>query len=250
MDATMPLQLEVYPTDAEAFEAAAALAAECLRAGAAGRPLAVALAGGRGGRGVMVALAERADAPWDRIEWYWGDERCVPPDDPRSNVRSARESLLAPRGVAAARIHSPLVELGDPEAIAARYAATLESAGATVFDLVLLGMGTNGHVASLMPGCRALDAMAPVAAVSLDEVSEDPRVPRITITPPVLAAARQVAVVTTGAAKAGPVAAALRGPDDPQRIPAQLVRPSPRVRWIIDRAAAAELLRDARPVAQ
>jgi len=245
------MDVDVYPTDAEAFAAAAELVVETLRAAAASRGRAtIALAGGRGGRGVMVALAERADAPWDRIEWCWGDERCVPPDDPRSNVRSARESLLGPRGVDAARIHPPPVELGDPEVVAARYAATLESTGATVFDLVLLGMGTNGHVASLMPGCRALAAMAPVAAVSLDEVSEDPRVPRITITPPVLAAARQVAVVTTGAAKASPVAAALRGPDDPQRIPAQLVRPSPRVRWIIDRAAAAELLRDARPVAQ
>src|SRR5215813_15478977 len=122
----MAMTLEVFPTDAEAFDAAAALAAERLRA----RPdrVSVALAGGRGGRGVMVALAARSDVPWDRVEWFWGDERCVRADDPLSNVRLARDSLFIPRGVAAAAIHPPPVELDEPERIAAAYGETLAAA--------------------------------------------------------------------------------------------------------------------------
>jgi 6-phosphogluconolactonase len=243
------IHVDVYPTDAEAFEAAAALAATHL--GTSGARPTVALAGGRGGRGVMVALAARSDVPWARVEWFWGDERCVPADDPRSNVRLARDSLFLSRGVAAAAIHPPPVELDDPERIAAAYGETLAtglSAGpAPVFDLVLLGVGTNGHTASLMPGSRALRATTPVAAVVLEEVSEDPLVARITVTPPLLAAARHVIVTVTGAAKAKVVARVLAGTLEPEHLPAQLVRPDDRVTWVIDRAAAAELLRDAQP---
>jgi 6-phosphogluconolactonase len=245
----MRMQLEVYPTDAETFEAAAALVAERLRERK--DRATVALSGGRTGRGVMVGLAARDDVPWERIEWFWGDERCVPPDDPRSNVRLARESLLAPRHIPAERIHPPPLDLAVPERIAAAYAATLIAllapGPAPVFDLVLLGVGRDAHVASLMPGSAAIRATAPVAAVRQEEVSEEPVVPRMTITPPVLAAARHVVVVVAGAEKAAAVAAAMREPVDPVRVPAQLVRPSPRVTWLVDRAAAAELLRDARP---
>jgi len=248
----MALQLEVYPTDAEAFEAAASVAAEWLRGADAGRQLAVALAGGRGGRSVMVALGTRGDLPWDRVGWYWGDERCVPPDDARSNVRLARESLLVPRGVSADRIHPPPDELGDPDRIATAYAAELDACLGTggvapVFDLVLLGVGKNGHIASLMPGGAALRATASVAPVPEEEVSEEPRVARITITPPVLAAARRIIVTVTGDEKADAVAAAMHDPVDPGRVPAQLVRPSATTTWVVDRAAARELLRDARP---
>jgi 6-phosphogluconolactonase len=247
----MPMRLEVYPTAGEAFEAAAALAADGLRA-ASGRPT-IALTGGRGGRGVMVALAARDDVPWERVEWLWGDERCVPPGDPLSNVRLARDSLLVPRAIAAERIHPPPLELGDPGRIAAAYAAVLREqlapGSSPAFDVVLLGVGTNTHIASLMPGSSALAAEVPVAAVPVSEVSEDPIVARITITPPVLAAARRVIVTVSGDEKAGVVAAALRDPVDPSHVPAQLVRPSERVTWIVDRAAAATLLRDARPAA-
>jgi len=242
--APMAMTLEVYASDAEAFEAAAALAAEHLRS--EGARATVALAGGRSGRGVMVALAARGDLPWERVEWFWGDERCVPADDGRSNLRLARDSLLVPRGVAAGRIHPPPVALGDPARIAAAYAATL-AAEAPVFDLVLLGLGARGSVASLVPGAAALRASAPVAAVGPEEVAEEPRVARITLTPPVLAAARHVIVTAVGGEKAAAVAAAVADGADPADVPAALVRPSERVTWIIDRAAASALLREARP---
>jgi 6-phosphogluconolactonase len=240
------VKLDVYPTDGEAFEAAAALAAERLRT-TTGR-VGVALSGGRGGRGVMVALAARADVPWERIHWFWADERCVPPDDPRSNIRLARDTILGPRGVPAERIHPPPLALGDPARIAEAYAGILSAT--PLLDLVFLGVGTDGHVASLMPGCRALHATALVAPVDVTEVNTEPRVARVTITPPLLAAARAIIVTVTGDAKAPAVAAALRDPLDADRVPAQLVRPSERVSWIVDRAGAAELLRDARPAAQ
>src|SRR5262245_5044267 len=247
----MPMKLEVYPTDADAFDAAAALVAEHLRERSGRARSTVALSGGRSGRGVMLALAGRDDAPWERIDWFWGDERCVPADDPRSNVRLARDTLLGPRRIPAERIHPPPVELAVPDRIAAAYAATLATllpaATAPVFDLIMLGIGENAHIASLMPGAAALRATEPVAPVPVEEVTEDPYVARITMTPPVLTAARRVIVVAAGEAKARPIAAAMRDPIDPSRVPAQLVRPSETVTWMIDRAAAAELLRDARP---
>src|SRR5436309_14242323 len=115
--APMAMTLEVYASDAAACGAAAALAAE--RLGAAGARATVALAGGRSGRGVMVALAARGDLPWERVEWFWGDERCVPADDGRSNLRLQAE--IAPPvvgGNAALVAPEPLDAL--PRKIAAR----------------------------------------------------------------------------------------------------------------------------------
>jgi 6-phosphogluconolactonase len=199
----------------------------------------------------MAALAARGDLPWDRIQWFWGDERCVPPDDPRSNLRLARDTLLVPRGIAAARIHPPPLELGEPAAIATAYAATVASHvpgdPAPVFDVVFLGVGTNGHVASLMPRSDALESTAPVAPVPLAQVTEEPLVARITVTPTVLRAARRVIVAVTGPEKAAIAADVMRAPAEPARLPAQLVRPSETVTWLIDRAAAGELLREAQP---
>jgi 6-phosphogluconolactonase len=240
------MELNVYQTDAEAFEATAERVAAIVGTGAG--MASIALAGGRGGRGVMGALAGRTDLGWDRTDWFFGDERCVPPDDPQSNVRLARESLFRPRGIKDARIHPP-APAADAATMAAAYATVLrDRLGALpVFDVILLGIGMNGHTASLMPGCAALGSTDPVAAVSREEATEAPHVARITVTPPVLRAARHVLVTVTGDAKAEIVARVLRDPDDPTRLPAQLVRPGGTVEWIIDRAAAAVLLRDARP---
>jgi 6-phosphogluconolactonase len=239
------MRLEVYPSDAETFEASAELAARQLRETAGAGRVHVALPGGRDGRAVMTALAARSEVPWERIEWFWADERCVPPTDPASNVGAARRSLLEPRGIPATHVHPPPIELGDPALIASAYAATVGAVPA--FDLVLLVLGTDGHVAALAPGSAALGASVTVAPVSATELGEEPRVARITVTPPVLHAARRVIVTAVGAACAGALAAAVREPAPIERLPARLVRPSTRVTWIIDRAAARELLRDARP---
>src|SRR5258705_4636933 len=110
-----PMRLDVYPTDAEAFEATAALVAEELRGRDRAAPFAVAVAGGRTGRGVLVALAVRGELPWERITWFWSDERCVPDDDARSHVRLVRESLMVPRGIPPARICAPAFVADDPE---------------------------------------------------------------------------------------------------------------------------------------
>ena len=226
------MRLDVYPTDAEAFEAASILAADHLRKLAADRPLTVALSGGRSGRGVMVALAARGDLPWARVDWHFTEEPAVPTDDPRSTLRVARDSLFVPRGVASARVR-----------------ALEEAAAMPALDLVLLGVGPDGRIAGLVPGCRALSATAPVARVAAGEHSEADAVGGLTLTPAALATAGYVIVVAAGDAVAHAVAAALREPVDTSRLPAQLVRPAESIRWVVDRAAAAELLREARPAA-
>src|SRR5215470_6319690 len=99
------LQLDVYPSETEAFETTAERATLALREGRAARGRAhAALAGGRGGRGVMAALTGSGDLPWNDVVWWLGDERCVPSTDPRSNQRLARETLFIPRGIPADRI--------------------------------------------------------------------------------------------------------------------------------------------------
>jgi 6-phosphogluconolactonase/glucosamine-6-phosphate isomerase/deaminase len=226
------MRLDVYPTDAEAFEAAAILAADHLRKVSVDRPLAVALSGGRTGRGVMVALAARSDLPWGRIDWWLTEEAAVPADDARSTMRVARDSLFIPRGIAPARVHA-LEETSVPPA----------------FDLVILAIGPDGRVAGLVPGSRALSATSPVARVAADEYPETDAVGGLTLTPAALRAAALVLVVASGDPLAHAVAAALREPVDAHRLPAQLVRPAESVRWVVDRAAAAELLREARPAA-
>jgi len=226
------MRLDVYPTDAEAFEAASILAADHLRKLPPGGSLHVAVSGGRIGRGVMVALAARGELPWARVEWYLTDEAAVAADDARSAVRVARDSLFLPRGVPPARVH-----------------ALDEAAEVPPLDVVFLSVGPDGRIAGLVPGCRALSATATVARVAADEHSETDAVGGLTLTPAAIDGARFVIVVAAGDAVAHAVGATLREPVDPSRLPAQLVRPAEAIRWIVDRAAAAELLREARPAA-
>lgn len=176
-------------------------------------------------------LARRID--WSRVDVYFGDERAVPPRHPDSNYRLASGVLLSRVPIPAAQIHRMEGERQDLEAAAADYERLLPPA----LDVLLLGLGSDGHTASLFPRSPALEErMRRVIVV------ESPKPPplRLTITPPVIAAARYVAVLATGKEKAGPAARALEGPATPQEIPARLARHGV---WFLDRAAAALLAR-------
>src|SRR5262245_3399501 len=245
------MQLEVYQTDAEAYEAAAALAAGRLAAtGVAGRA-SIALPGGRGGRALMLALAGRGEIPWSRIDVYFTDECCLAEGGARRTLVVARESLLSPRGIAANRVHAMVGDGLDVAAAASAYGTLLRDALGVppVLDLVVLDLGADGGVAAVAPGSTAARSTEPAAAVDVAELATEPRVARVTLTLVTLRAARHAIVTATGPARAAAVAAALREPADVERRPAQALLPSESVSWFVDRAAADLLLRDARPVA-
>jgi 6-phosphogluconolactonase len=239
------MQLEVYQTDAEAYEAAAGLVAERLvaAAGEGGRAT-VALTGGRGGRAVMVALAARGEVPWPRVEVYFTDEWWLPDGDPRRTLHVARESLLSLRGVASDQVHPIAVGASEPESAAAAYRALL--ARQPRLDVVAAELGAAGELAAVAPGSEATRSVETVVAVG-PEAHSEPRLARVALTLAAFRAARHVVLTATGSTRAAALASALREPIDPVRRPAQAVLPSPTATWFVDRAAAEPLLRDARP---
>jgi 6-phosphogluconolactonase len=194
----------------------------------------IALAGGATPRllyqSLATVLAHRV--PWDRVEFYFGDERCVAPGDPESNFRMAEESLFRGHLVEETSIHRMRGEDLEPAHAAADYEALLPRS----LDLLLLGVGRDGSIGSLFPGHPALEEKRRRVVALADA----PRPPagRLTITPPVIEAARAVLVVVSGPAKAEAVKQALEGPLDPRTCPAQLAR---RGTWILDRPASALL---------
>ena len=198
----------------------------------------LALAGGSTPRAAYERLAagsaENA-VDWSRIDVFFGDERAVPPDDPASNFRMAKEALLDRVKIPEASVHRIRGELGAVAA-AERYRAEL---GTAPLDLVLLGMGDDGHVASLFPASRALEH--PDASVLPNEGPVAPH-SRVTLSMPVINTASHVLVIVTGAAKATRVKAVF----DEQRsgrpvLPAARVMPRGGADWFVDRAAGALL---------
>jgi 6-phosphogluconolactonase len=190
-----------------------------------------AVAGGTTPRAVHEALASLRNIPWDRVHVFFGDERCVPPDHPDSNYRMAKESLFDRVAIPAAQIHRPAAELPDQDAAARAYEAILPPA----LDLVVLGIGEDGHTASLFPGSPAMNERK---RLCIPVVGPKPPPERLTLTPPALEAARSIVMLAVGAGKAEPVARALTGSWDPSGTPAQLAR---RGAWFLDRAAASTL---------
>lgn len=203
----------------------------------------VALAGGNTPRRFYAALAQAgAGRDWSAVHFWFGDERAVPPDHPDSNFRMARETLFTPLGIAAGRIHP--MPIPDPvlpvslDAAARDYEAELRrhlpgtDDGWPRFDLVLLGMGEDGHTASLFPGTAALDetrrAVVPVHVANRNAW-------RLTLTLPVLNAATHVWVMVTGAAKAPALRRARSRLDPP--LPIQRVQPPGGRDWFVDAAA-------------
>lgn len=233
-----------------AAERIVALAAAAI--GARGR-FVLALSGGSTPRETYQRLGApplSARVPWARVHVVWGDERSVPPDDAASNYAMARRALLDRVPIPATQVHRIEGEL-DPALAAARYEAALRQLLGTpqgpprrgpgaVIDLVLLGLGEDGHTASLFPGSAALGEtgrwVVPVQA---------PVVPtsRVTLTPPVITAADEILFLVSGATKAGILGRVLdpapRAPEVPAR---SVARAGNRVRWLVDAAAAAALI--------
>jgi len=227
----------VHP-DRAAFEAGAAdLIATRLAALIADRErVSLMLSGGTTPRAVYTVLAVPPLAsrlPWERVDFYFGDERAVPREDPESNYDMARRALFDPLGASPGQVFRMEADDFDIEAAAARYAAQLPES----IDLALLGVGADGHTASLFPGQPALDETERRVVVVR---GPKPPVLRLTVTPPVLVEAGEIVVLAAGSDKAEAVQRAVEGAWDPMICPAQLAR---RGTFVLDRAAAALLSR-------
>jgi len=200
----------------------------------------ISLSGGSTPRRLYQLLAEppfRQAMPWDRIHWFWGDERFVPPDHPDSNYRMVREALLARAPVPAANIH-PVETEGDPAAAARAYERTLKDyygaetldPARPLFDVELLGLGPDGHTASLFPGTKVLDERQRWVTEVVGAKPEE----RITLTYPVLDSSRHTAFLVAGADKREPLARVLAGD---RELPAARFQPVGELVWFVDEAA-------------
>jgi len=210
----------------------------------------IALSGGSTPRRLFQLLVERGPGalPWPQLALWWGDERTVPPDHADSNYRMAREALIDPAaafGLPAANVHRMAGELPDHAAAALAYERELVAALGTppILDLVLLGMGPDGHTASLFPGSPALGETGRwVVANPVTSPLVHGQTTRLTFTAPAINAARHVRFLIAGADKAAALARVLTGPRDPTRYPSQLVAPAPGdLAWFVDAAAASSL---------
>jgi 6-phosphogluconolactonase len=238
-----PNEVRVFDGASELMRATAeeiALAAQSA-AGARGR-FAWALAGGSTPRTVYQLLASdfyRRRMPWSATHLFWGDERHVPPDHPDSNFRMAREAMIDHVPIPAENVHRIPAEEPDAQRAAAEYEAALRSFFALPprelprFDLILLGLGKDGHTASLFPGGDALRERERLVVAPWVEAQ---KTFRITLTAPVLSHARRAMFLVSGEEKAEALRAVLEGAREPERYPAQIVEGN-RL-WMVDLAAA------------
>lgn len=207
----------------------------------------VAISGGTTPKRMFALLAAEPlsqQVPWDKLELYWVDERCVGPDDADSNYRMTREQLLSKVPLPAEKIFRMEGEL-DPEEAAAKYETylrnnfRLEGAQAPAFDLILLGMGDDGHTASLFPHTNAINELGRLVVAN--------HVPqkdtwRITLTAPVINQGKRVVFLIEGGAKAERLHEVLLGKYDPETLPSQMIRPeSGHVYLLLDAEAARRL---------
>ncbi|MGY1652208.1 6-phosphogluconolactonase [Geodermatophilus sp. SYSU D01119] len=252
-----PVPDVVVERDAEmlARAAASALVARLAAAQAVHGTASVVLTGGGVGTAVLRHVAELAQEPapgqdvdWTAVDVWWGDERFVPADDDERNEKGARDALLDRVGVPAGRVHAmPASDAGfaEPEEAAEWYAGTLADAARDAgtdgplprFDVLLLGMGPEGHVASIFPGSPAASDERTVVAVR-----DCPKPPptRVSLGFPAITAAEEVWLLVSGEGKAGAVARALGGADRSE-VPAAGARGRQATRWLLDAAAAGQL---------
>lgn len=237
--------ITVYDDGESLSRAAAALFAREARSAVAARGrFGVALSGGETPRRAYEMIADEsvsARIDWARVHVFWGDERCVPGDDPRSNERMAREALLARVPVPEGNIH-PMRCAEDPAGAARRYEEELRAwfdGGPPNLDLVLLGLGENGHTAGLFPGDATVAERRRWVA---EAGAEGEGFARVTMTPVLINAAELVLFLVSGAEKARVMNLVMKPRRSAAPLPAQLIRPCPgELLWMADRAAAAQL---------
>lgn len=238
---------DVLAADQCIFDSAEALAREtaawlAAKASASSGRLAICCSGGSTPRRLYEVLAQppiAAEFPWDRVHWFWGDERFVPHDHPDSNYGMTRAALMAHAPVPPNNIHPIPTEGLTPERAASAYEQTLKDyygtatldAARPLFDVMLLGIGDDGHTASLIPGQSALDEKRRWVVAVIGARSED----RITLTYPAIDSSRDVVFLAVGAQKRSAVERAMGGD---HALPAARVHPVGRLHWFIDRAAA------------
>jgi 6-phosphogluconolactonase len=235
----MTAQTEILPDP----EALATRAADLLTSIASAKPrVAIALSGGSTPKRLyqLLATSPRLETfPWANVHWFWGDERFVPPDDPASNYRMTREAMLSRAPIPPNQVH-PMPTVGlSADAAAAAYERTLKdfygadtlAPDKPLFDLVLLGLGTNGHTASLFPGMPVLDERRHWVGMMHDPEAGT----RLTLTYPALESSREVAFLVAGADKKAVLRKVI---DGDQAQPAARLHPQGTLRFLTDRAAA------------
>lgn len=222
------------------------LTSRVLRASAAGEPVMVCLTGGQTARPIYQRWSDpagpwRRQIEWTRLHFFWSDERHVPPEHPDSNFGMATRALLERLPIDPSHVHRIHGELPDPAEAARQYELELRrtcsraARGTLSFDVSLLTIGEDGHIASIFPESPLLEAQDPVAAVWVPHLQAW----RVTLTPPVLLGATTTIVIASGRRKAAAVHAALEGPPNIRCCPAQLLRHAgDRVEWIVDAEAA------------
>lgn len=242
----LPSEIRVLPTQSDLFRAAAVEFAELARQAIRENDrFTVALSGGSTPRGMFSLLASGLipNIPWGKIFFFWGDERHVPPDNPESNYRMANESMLSTVPVPAQNIFRIHAEGKDANAVAANYEQTIQNFFALKpgefprFDLILLGMGPDGHTASLFPGTAALQETKKIFVANWVEKLGDFR---FTLTYPAINHATEVAFLVSGADKAATLAQVLENKN--AGLPSQKIAPEDgKLVWFADEAAAKNL---------
>jgi len=242
------LEIRTLTTPQELFAAAAEEVVRTANEAVAQRArFTIVLSGGSTPKSLynLLATNARTALPWDRMFFFWGDERHVPPTDPDSNYRMADETLLSKIPVPAGNVFRIKAENPDAAAVAEAYEQTilkffqLKSGEVPNFDLILLGMGPDGHTASLFPGTTALQEKSHLVVANWVEKM---KTHRITLTLPVLNAARCVTFLVSGTDKASVLRAVLEEDVPGEQYPSKLVQPAAgKLIWLMDRAAASQL---------
>jgi 6-phosphogluconolactonase len=204
----------------------------------------IALSGGSTPKTLYELLAGphyRPQIDWSKVLIFFGDERCVPPDHPESNYRMANTAMLSRVPIPGDNVYRIRGEI-DPQEAAKEYELILKEkfGDAGGVDVNLLGMGGDGHTASLFPGTAAVNELVHLAVANYAEHSTTGKSWRVTLTAPFINRSHQILIMVGGKDKAARVAEVLEGPRDPQRLPIQLIDPPQgKVTWLIDVAAAA-----------